>query len=268
MIQYIYILVTCTEELHISEDNIHVSFNVGSNYEIAIHNTNPITFSHRFLDIYKKDFDKCFKIKYSKDIEQYNLLLNENNTFTIVEMLCVESFNYTEDDKFIQFSKDDVYPIIVCHTTPVKYNFRNILEFTPEYISSYFRPEDDKERKKFNNAVKDKSLEYFEFISSPTPFKKLVLESNISNLVKKEKFDSKNLAIEIKINNEPVSIKELDDILNKYYSSIKEELETKMEYHASKEGLEERARQLVENKIGNIVNTLEEVENNLWKLES
>ena len=103
-----------------------------------------------------------------------------------------------------------------------------------------------------------------------TYFNHLLLESDRESIVKlskQEGFDPKNLQIKLEVNGEVLRIADFNDILNDWGNRLTKQVEDKLEYNNSKEAVIEKAKELIQERMGIVYDKLNDIENSLWKLE-
>lgn len=116
-------------------------------------------------------------------------------------------------------------------------------------------------------------MQQFDFVNGGSKselFQYLILTSSVDivdKLASKEGFDSSKLNIELSINGVDMKIGTLENALSRYYDNIEDYLKRQLEYFQSEEAVKEKAEELIKEKIGNAYEALQELENNLWKLE-
>ena len=95
----------------------------------------------------------------------------------------------------------------------------------------------------------------------------LILHSDTDKFCHKEGFNPKELSISLTINGEEVLVGDFNKVLHEWSDRIETALKHDLKYMKQEEEVAKRSRKIVEDKIGDIMGTLEDVEQRLWRLE-
>lgn len=116
------------------------------------------------------------------------------------------------------------------------------------------------------------STEKYNFRENDKPsfFNHLLLESERSELEKvtnSEGFDSSQLEVKLELNGVVVRVDDFNKVLEGWGERIADEVKTKVDYYNSEEAVVKKAEELIRDKLGNLYDSLNDIENTLWKLE-
>ena len=108
-------------------------------------------------------------------------------------------------------------------------------------------------------------------IDEPTYFNHLMLGGEVRELTSKEDFDPENLQVDLRINGEVVVIKDFNEVLKDWGSRIERQVADKVQLNASEEEVKRRAKALVKEKLGDVMEKMsgleDLIEDSIWKLE-
>ena len=101
-------------------------------------------------------------------------------------------------------------------------------------------------------------------------FQTLLLGSDtdsINELTSQEDFDPDNLEVKLEVNGMVVRVEDFNNLLSRWGELVLNNIKEKLEYQKSQEAVVEKAEDLIKGKLGNVQEVLNDIENNLWKLE-
>lgn len=104
----------------------------------------------------------------------------------------------------------------------------------------------------------------------PTFFNHLLLESERDALVKvsdADNYDPTNLEVKLELNGVVVRVEDFNKVLEGWGERIASQIRDQLDYNNSEKAIVKKAEQLIKDKLGNIHNTLSDIEDSLWKLE-
>ena len=109
-----------------------------------------------------------------------------------------------------------------------------------------------------------------ELEGKPTMFSHLVLDvgsDNLTPVVKVEGYDIRNVQVELRLNGHPVRVEEFNNVMEDWAERIGDSIKKELEYHKNKEAVVEKAKELLDNKMGEVYDFLNRVDWNKWMLE-
>lgn len=80
-------------------------------------------------------------------------------------------------------------------------------------------------------------------------------------------YDPSNMNVELRVNGVELRMEDFNQLLDKWSDSIEEQLKEKYGLNKFDEAVLAKAEQLIKDRLGNIQEVLQNVEDNLWKLE-
>lgn len=116
------------------------------------------------------------------------------------------------------------------------------------------------------------STEKYNFRDNDKPsfFNHLLLESEKEALMRVtdvDGFDSSQLEVKLELNGIVVRVEDFNKVLEGWGERIAEQVKTEVEFYNSQEAIVKKAEELIKDKLGNLYNSLSDIENILWKLE-
>ena len=100
-----------------------------------------------------------------------------------------------------------------------------------------------------------------------TWFNHLLLQSDVRKVADTKGFNSRDMTITLNVNGVDILIEDFNQVLDQWSDRIAEDIKRKLEFMKEDKAVEDKARQLVEDKLGNIMSTLTDMEDKLWMLE-
>lgn len=107
----------------------------------------------------------------------------------------------------------------------------------------------------------------FQENDKPSYFNRLMFEGELSALTQRDDFDPTNLSVVLQINGVEVRIADFNEVLKGWGERIEQQVKDDVRFQDFDAAVEKRARELIEKKLGNTLDILNEVENSLWKLD-
>ncbi len=104
-------------------------------------------------------------------------------------------------------------------------------------------------------------------IDKNTFFNHLLLSGELSELTKRDDFNSSDLEVDLRINGVQVKIEDFNNVLEDWSNRIAGQLKDELKLNESRDAVVQKAEDLIKSRLGNIFYKLEEVESVLWKLE-
>lgn len=114
------------------------------------------------------------------------------------------------------------------------------------------------------------SYNFSENASSSNYFNHLLLDAElkeISKLKESSDFDPKDLTVVLQINGLDVRIEDFNKVLKGWGARIERQIKENAHFNDFERAVEQRANELIQEKLGNTWDILNEVESNLWKLD-
>lgn len=104
-------------------------------------------------------------------------------------------------------------------------------------------------------------------IDHHTALSYIVLEHpSCVKLTKQESFNSGKVQVEIKLNGIDFSPTDFNDIMEKWYEQAKTSIKNELDFDQTQEGVIARAEALLKEKMGNVQELLDQIENDSWKI--
>jgi hypothetical protein len=105
-------------------------------------------------------------------------------------------------------------------------------------------------------------------LDTHTPLSHIVLENPLCReLVDQEGFDSGDIKVEIKLNGIDFSPEDFNAILEDWHSQTVSGVKRHLDFNKSEEAVKVMARKLIEDKMSRAREVLDNLENDLWRLE-
>lgn len=90
----------------------------------------------------------------------------------------------------------------------------------------------------------------------------LILSKPVSDVLlqDREKFDAENIQIEIKINQVTLNVEQFNDFLNACVKRVEDHVQKELNYVKSEKAVNDKAQELLKEKLGNIIDVLNTIE--------
>lgn len=105
-------------------------------------------------------------------------------------------------------------------------------------------------------------------IDNRTALSFLILENaKVRGLTSTEDFDPNHLTIDLKVNGIDFSPEDFNEIVERWEKHYIEHVKEKLDFLKTEQAVGRKAKQIIDEKLGNVREVLDHVESNLWMLE-
>lgn len=101
----------------------------------------------------------------------------------------------------------------------------------------------------------------------PSWFSHLLLGSEVTKLTGSSDFDSSDMTIRLEINGIEIRVSDFNEVMSDWSDRIETQIKEKLDYLSKEKSVVENAELLIKEKLGKLYETLQEIEDSLWKLD-